>query len=69
MTETGSGTSTAKKFIWDAVEITKSAITFLKPMLDLETKEDVINFHKALRRDMPNTDCYFYASNISVQKL
>lgn len=64
-----SGTSTAKKFIWDAVEITKSAITFLKPMLDLETKEDVINFHKALRRDMPNTDCYFYASNISVQKL
>lgn len=65
----GSNTATAKKFIWDFVEIAKSLLRFIGPNLGLNTKEEISRFLDELEHCLSHTDCYVYASYVSAQKL
>ncbi len=40
----GSGSSVAKKLIWDALEITKSAMSYIGPSLGVNSQEDMALF-------------------------
>lgn len=65
----GSNTVTAKKFAWDFVEGAKSTIPFIGSILQLSSKEDILEYLDELRYCLSNTDCYVHARCILAQKV
>jgi hypothetical protein len=65
----GSNTVTAKKFVWDFVEGAKSTMPHIGSILQLGSKEDILEYLDELRYCLSNTDCYIHAHYVLAQKL
>ncbi|CEJ03906.1 hypothetical protein RMCBS344292_17879 [Rhizopus microsporus] len=65
----GSGTSTAKMFIWDNLEVIKSMRSVLGPMLGIHNKKDLISFLKEYKHDLETKESVVGFAAVTVQKL
>ncbi|CAO3702879.1 unnamed protein product [Rhizopus stolonifer] len=63
-----SNTSTAKKLIWDTIEMSKSTLNHIGPIIGLNGKEDALNFMRDLKQSLPHTDYNVCVKSIALQK-
>ncbi|KAG1047408.1 hypothetical protein G6F46_007903 [Rhizopus delemar] len=61
--------STAKKFIWDWIELSKGMLSHIGPILGLNTNEEQKEFIHELRRDLSNLECLVHFNAIAAKKL
>ncbi|ORE11545.1 S-adenosyl-L-methionine-dependent methyltransferase [Rhizopus microsporus var. microsporus] len=64
-----SGTSTAKKFIWDHLEGLKSIQPIVGPILGIKTKEDLANYLTEYKHSLETEPCLFSLNSVAAQKL
>ncbi|KAG1460573.1 hypothetical protein G6F46_003737 [Rhizopus delemar] len=69
LSSNGSGSSVAKKLIWDALEITKSAMSYIGPTLGVNSQEDALVFLDDLKYGFTHTEYTFCAKSVSAKKL
>ncbi|KAG0782211.1 hypothetical protein G6F62_006769 [Rhizopus arrhizus] len=63
------GTSTAKKLIWNTMKVMKTALPNIKSIIGLESEEDVLKYINELSYCLSHTECGFDTCCISVQKM
>ncbi|KAG1401635.1 hypothetical protein G6F60_006258 [Rhizopus arrhizus] len=63
-----SGTLAAKKLIWDGIEIAKSTMSSIKPLLGVDSEESALKFLDDLNYCLTHTECYFRARSVTAQK-
>ncbi|CEG75223.1 hypothetical protein RMATCC62417_10302 [Rhizopus microsporus] len=64
-----SGTSAAKKFIWDCLEGVKSIQPMVGPMLGIKSQEDMVNFLTEYKHSLETQQCHFCFNSVAAQKL
>ena len=65
----GSGTPTAKMFIWDNLEVIKSMRRVLGPMLGIHNQKDLISFLEEYKHDLETKESVVGFAAVTVQKL
>ncbi|KAG1448640.1 hypothetical protein G6F46_011186 [Rhizopus delemar] len=63
------GTSTAKKLIWNTMKVMKTALPNIKSIIGLESEEDVLKYINEFNYCLSHTECGFDTCCISVQKM